>query len=55
MGTGRSDKHPALASTQVCVFDQFEAKNMRVEGDGFLIVANDQCDVTHRLRHRSPL
>jgi hypothetical protein len=25
---------------------------MRIEGDGFVIVANDQCDVTHRLRHR---
>ena len=54
-GTGRRNQHPTFAGTEVGIFEEMKAKDMGVEGDGLVIVADDDGDVCEGLGHGLPL
>ena len=44
---------PALPVPQICVFDQLKPENTNEVGQRFIIVANNESDVTKLLGHAS--
>ncbi len=50
-GSRRSYQHPALARTEVSVFEELESEDIGVEGDRFIVVANHNGDVGEDLQH----
>ena len=50
-GAGRSNEDPALTGAHVGVFEEVEAEDVGVVGDGFVVVANDKGDVGEGLGH----
>jgi hypothetical protein len=48
---GRSYNEPAFVAGQWRVFDDAEAKRFSEEGQGFVIIANEEGYVSKRLRH----
>jgi hypothetical protein len=50
-GTGRSDKDPALA-VDGGVLDKLEAEDAAIPVDGFVVVADDEGDISDVLVHR---
>jgi len=49
---GGSDEDPAFAGAHVGVFEEAEAEDVGVIGDGFVVVADDEGDVGEGLGHR---
>ena len=50
-GAGGSDKDPAFAGAHVGVFEEAEAEDVGVVGDGFVVVADNEGDVGEGLGH----
>ena len=48
---GRSYNEPSFVAGEWRVFDDAEAKRFSEEGQGFVIIANEEGDVSKRLRH----
>lgn len=50
-GAGGSDEDPALAVAHIGVFEEPEAEDVGVVGEGFVVVADDESDVSEGLGH----
>ena len=48
---GRSDNEPAFGDGEGRIFDDAEDEGFCKEGQRFLVIANQQCDVSQRLWH----
>jgi len=46
VGSWRCDQKPTLAVGERSVFYEFESERFGVEGECFIVVANEECDVT---------
>ena len=47
----RPHQHPPLAATQGCVFDEVKSEGIGVVGDGFVVISDDDGDMSDGLAH----
>ncbi len=53
--SGRSHDKPSFVGGEWRVFDHAEAQRFGEEGEGFVVVADEEGDVSERLRHEQRL